>query len=36
MFHYDLIAKLAGLDTETQWPIYLAAVGKGEETVTLA
>jgi len=36
MFHDELIAKLAGLDTETQWPIYLAAVGRGEETVTLA
>lgn len=36
MFHDELIAKLAGLDTEMQWPIYLAAVGRGEETVTLA
>ncbi len=36
MFHDELIAKLADLDMETQWPVYLAAVGKVEETVTLA
>jgi len=35
MFHDDLIAKLAGLDTETQWPVYLAAVGKVEKNVTI-
>ena len=36
MFHDELIAKLANLDTETQWPVYLAAVGKVEKSVTLA
>ena len=36
MFHDDLIAKLADLDTETQWPVYLAAVGNVGENVTLA
>ncbi len=36
MFHDDLIAKLADLDPETQWPIYLAAVGTVEKNVTLA
>lgn len=36
LFHDDLIAKLAGLDPETQWPIYLAAVGKVERSVTIA
>lgn len=36
MFHDDLITKLADLDPETQWPVYLAAVGSVEENVTLA
>lgn len=36
MFHDELIMKLAGLDPETQWPVYLAAVGKVEENVTIA
>ena len=36
MFHDELIAKLANLDPETQWPVYLAAVGKVERSVTLA
>ena len=35
MFHDDLIAKLAGLDAETQWPVYLAAVGTVEKNVTI-
>jgi SagB-type dehydrogenase family enzyme len=33
IFHDDLIGKLAGLDQETQWPVYLAAVGKTEQNV---
>jgi len=36
MFHDDLMTKLAGLDPESQWPVYLAAVGTVEKTVTLA
>ena len=36
MFHDDLVAKLANLDPETQWPLYLAAVGTVERSVTLA
>ncbi|NMB79822.1 MAG: SagB/ThcOx family dehydrogenase [Methanomicrobiales archaeon] len=36
MFHDDLIAKLARLDPESQWPVYLAAVGTVEKNVTLA
>ena len=28
MFHDELMARLANLDPETQWPVYLAAVGK--------
>ncbi len=36
MFHDELIAKLANLDPEIQWPVYLAAVGKVEKSVTLA
>ncbi|MGA2161725.1 MAG: SagB/ThcOx family dehydrogenase [Methanoregula sp.] len=36
MFHDDLMVKLANLDPETQWPVYLAAVGKAGENVTLA
>lgn len=35
MFHDEMIAKLANLDTETQWPVYLAAVGKAGQNVTL-
>jgi SagB-type dehydrogenase family enzyme len=35
MFHDDLIMKLADLDPETQWPVYLAAVGKVERNVTM-
>lgn len=36
MFHDDLVVKLIGLDAETQWPVYLAAVGSVEHTVTIA
>lgn len=36
MFHDDLIMKLADLDPETQWPVYLAAVGLVEKSVTIA
>ncbi|HII99307.1 MAG TPA: SagB/ThcOx family dehydrogenase [Methanoregula sp.] len=36
MFHDDLIVKLANLDPETQWPVYLGAVGKVERNVTIA
>ncbi|PKG31736.1 MAG: nitroreductase, partial [Methanoregula sp.] len=36
MFHDELMTKLADLDPETQWPVYLAALGKTEENVTLA
>jgi len=35
LFHDDLIAKLANLDPETQWPIYLAAVGNVGQNVAL-
>jgi SagB-type dehydrogenase family enzyme len=28
MFHDEMISHLANLDPETQWPVYLAAVGK--------
>ena len=35
LFHDEMMAKLASLDTETQWPIYLAAVGNAGENVTL-
>lgn len=35
MFHDELMVKLAGLDPETQWPVYLAAVGKTEQNVTV-
>jgi nitroreductase len=35
LFHDEMMAKLANLDTETQWPIYLAAVGNAGENVTL-
>jgi SagB-type dehydrogenase family enzyme len=36
MFHDELMVKIANLDPETQWPIYLAAVGKVEKNVTIA
>jgi nitroreductase len=36
LFHDELMVKLANLDLETQWPVYLAAVGKTGENVTLA
>lgn len=36
MFHDDLMTKLAGLDPETQHPVYLAAVGTVEKNVTVA
>jgi SagB-type dehydrogenase family enzyme len=36
MFHDELMTRLANLDPETQWPIYLAAVGKVEKSVTIA
>jgi len=36
MFHDELITTLAGLDTETQWPVYLGAVGKVEKSVSVA
>jgi SagB-type dehydrogenase family enzyme len=36
MFHDELITKLADLDPETQWPVYLAAVGSVGENVTMA
>ena len=35
MFHDDMMVKLANLDPETQWPVYIAAVGKTGENVTL-
>jgi len=36
LFHDEMMAKLANLDPETQWPIYLAAVGNVEKSVTVA
>jgi len=36
MFHDELVSRLAGLDPESQYPVYLAAVGTEEERVTLA
>ena len=36
MFHDELVARLADLDPETQWPVYLAAVGTVGENITLA
>jgi SagB-type dehydrogenase family enzyme len=36
LFHDELMLKIANLDPETQWPVYLAAVGKVEKSVTLA
>jgi SagB-type dehydrogenase family enzyme len=35
MFHDELIAKIANLDTETQWPVYLAAVGSSGKNVSI-
>lgn len=35
LFHDDLVMKLANLDPETQWPVYLAAVGHSERNVAL-
>ncbi|MFZ1126718.1 SagB/ThcOx family dehydrogenase [Methanoregula sp.] len=34
-FHDEMMVKLANLDPETQWPVYLAAVGKAGKNVTL-
>lgn len=36
LFHDEMITTLANLDPATQWPVYLAAVGKVEKSVTLA
>jgi len=36
LFHDEGIINLANLDPETQWPVYLAAVGNVEKSVTLA
>jgi len=35
MFHDELITRLADLDPETEWPVYLAAVGNTEKNVTI-
>lgn len=35
LFHDDLVTKLANLDPETQWPVYLAAVGNVGQNVSL-
>ena len=35
IFHDELVAKLIDLDTETRWPVYLAAVGNVEKNVTI-
>jgi SagB-type dehydrogenase family enzyme len=35
LFHDDLVTKLANLDSETQWPVYLAAVGNVGQNVSL-
>jgi SagB-type dehydrogenase family enzyme len=35
MFHDEQITKLASLDPETQWPVYIAAVGSIGENVAL-
>ena len=35
MFHDELITKLLGLDAETQWPVYIAAVGTVEKSVSI-
>jgi SagB-type dehydrogenase family enzyme len=31
MFHDELVMKMADLDHETQWPVYIAAVGKTDQ-----
>jgi SagB-type dehydrogenase family enzyme len=31
MFHDELVMKMADLDPETQWPVYIAAVGKTDQ-----
>jgi SagB-type dehydrogenase family enzyme len=36
MFQDEQMSRLAGLDPDTQWPVYLAAVGSVGENVTLA
>ena len=36
MFHDEQITRLADLDPETQWPVYLAAVGTVEKNITMA
>lgn len=33
IFHDDLITQIAELDPQTQWPVYLAAVGKRQREV---
>jgi len=33
IFHDDLITQIAGLDPETQWPVYLAAVGNRQREI---
>lgn len=35
LFHDEMMVKLANLDPETQWPVYLAAVGRTERNVTI-
>jgi len=30
LFHDEMMLQLANLDPETQWPLYMAAVGKVE------
>jgi hypothetical protein len=35
MFHDEQIIKLASLDPETQWPVYIAAVGTVGTNVAL-
>jgi len=35
LFHDELVTTLAKLDPETQWPVYLAAVGSVQENVAL-
>lgn len=35
LFHDEMITKLLNLDPESQWPVYLAAVGKVERDMTI-
>jgi SagB-type dehydrogenase family enzyme len=35
LFHDELVTTLANLDPETQWPVYLAAVGSVQQNVAL-